>query len=350
MPLTEPASRANAVVEVACDEGKLSFDGVPTPTTTEGCSGRRRRTTLLRTTEVACAPKVPTPTIAQRPRRGGSTAIPAAARAIHPRACSPACENDTAVPREPGTCRSRRWIVARSRTSPEGTGISTLGSSAAPAPGSGFEDTTPRLLAHELGVRLTVAATHLGESAVELAVRLDRGREQVLGLRAVALAVGHPAPVRGGDRGAVDTAQGVPARLDRREIGLRHLVVDLVVLAQGVREAAGQGDCLAVPAARRAVDPRRPAGRRGQVHRRGDHHRVGVPGPHAADLGQRGGQQLVERLGPPEEVADRLDLDGDRRVLEAHEVLDQCLETGLHDALWSPSWYSEATTRRLRRW
>ena len=96
-PLTAPANRANAVVDVAWEDGKLSEEGVPTPTSTVGCSGRRRRTTRLMTTEVACAPKLPTPTIAHRLRRAGSATTPTAEIAIQPSACSRTCESVTAA-------------------------------------------------------------------------------------------------------------------------------------------------------------------------------------------------------------------------------------------------------------
>src|SRR5699024_6102678 len=78
-----------AVELVACEEGRLSLRGVPTPTRIAGSCGRGRRTLRLMTTLAACAIKAETPTPSHSARRGLSAAAPAADTANQPSACSP---------------------------------------------------------------------------------------------------------------------------------------------------------------------------------------------------------------------------------------------------------------------
>ena len=54
-PTTRLVDTSAAAVEVECEDGKLSFEGVATPTRIRGSCGRFRRTTRLSTTEAAWA-------------------------------------------------------------------------------------------------------------------------------------------------------------------------------------------------------------------------------------------------------------------------------------------------------
>src|SRR5699024_12858082 len=78
-----------AVELVACEEGKLSLDGVPTPIRIAGSCGRGRRTMRLMNTLAACAIKAETPTPSHSARSGLSAAAPAAEPANQRSACPP---------------------------------------------------------------------------------------------------------------------------------------------------------------------------------------------------------------------------------------------------------------------
>src|SRR6476646_7214173 len=91
-PVSRPINTAAAVVEVACEDGKLNLLGVETFTCTDAWLGRGRRITRLMTIEAACAPTAPTATPAHCLRRGLSTSQPAAAMPTQPSACSPKCD------------------------------------------------------------------------------------------------------------------------------------------------------------------------------------------------------------------------------------------------------------------
>src|SRR5450759_1257187 len=107
---------AAAVVEAACEEGKLQSLGVATWTRMRGSLGRCRRTTRFATTLTAWAPTTVAVARSQGRRCSGSRAAPSSPNAVQARACSPTWLRITAPRRIPDDAVSD-WILTRAATS-----------------------------------------------------------------------------------------------------------------------------------------------------------------------------------------------------------------------------------------
>ena len=153
-------------------------------------------------------------------------------------------------------------------------------------------------------------------------------------LVAVSLAVHHSPTVRRGDRDAVDPSEREPPGLDRRVVGLRHLVMTRVCWAQVVDHRRRERLQLAHRVGRHVDTEMRclPAGS-GQFGCRGQHHRVWVLLAHLCDLGKRGRQQVADVIGPREEVADRFVLNRDRRIFKTQKMFGRRLDHRLENSL-----------------
>ncbi len=182
-------------------------------------------------------------------------------------------------------------------------------------------------------MRAAVGLAHLGEAVLDLFHQRRRLAGQRDHLVTITLPVDHPTAVGCGHGHAVDAAEAEPSRLDGRVVGLRHLVVTGIGRTQIVAHRPGQGLHLG-DRVLRFVDSEMgglAAGAR-QVLRRRQHDGVGELLAHRRHLGQRGGQQAADVVGAGEEVADRLVLDGDRRILQAQQMFGGRLGHRLQNA------------------
>ena len=217
-PVTRPSRTAAAVVDVACDDGKLSLLGVETLILHGGSWGRGLRTMRLMTIGRGMRSRrhrrrtEPTAVDAARPR-----AAPMPAIATQPRACSPKCD----IPRA---------TVIGSRAAADG-GLhlfedAHFGRHLGLAFTPGNERHVPTFPCWSgAGTASRYRSLSSGNSARSSLAQRQRFLEQCRGLRAVALAVDDAAAVRGGDGDAVDLGQQEPARVEGRHVELRTLVV-----------------------------------------------------------------------------------------------------------------------------
>src|SRR5664279_4099974 len=116
VPRSLEYATAAAVVEAACEDGKLQSPGVATHTWMRGSLGRRRRTTRLTTMLTAWAPTTVAVALSHGRRWAGSPTEPARPRAVQTRACSPRWLSITAPWRIAGE-EVFAWMAIRVETS-----------------------------------------------------------------------------------------------------------------------------------------------------------------------------------------------------------------------------------------
>src|SRR5665811_40648 len=129
VPRSLEYATAAAVVEAACEEGKLQRPGVATYTCMRGSVGRWRRTSRLRTMLTAWAPTTVAVARSQGRRCPGSSTAPSSPNTVQDRACSPAWLRSTAPWRIPGdavsdcvqirAATSRCWTLAAGTELPD---------------------------------------------------------------------------------------------------------------------------------------------------------------------------------------------------------------------------------------